>query len=165
MSTSRKTLDIYWQHTKRYRGLFLAGTFGSVIAVIAQDIIPPFIVAKAFNKLQASYSSGVQLHFSDLSGYLFAFVLFMLLGVVLWRVQTICVWLYEMKVLRDLANRVFNFLQNQGYGFHTNRFGGALVSQTNRFVFAYERLMDEFIWSIVSGLTALIFSIVFLLFV
>jgi len=165
MSTTRKTLSIYWQHTLRYRWLFAAGTSGAAAAVIVQDIVPPFIVAKAFNTLQSVYSSGGQLKFSELSGYLIAYLIFMLGGVILWRAQVICVWLYEMKVLRDIANRVFDFLQHQSYRFHANHFAGALVTQANRFINSYESLMDSFIWDITSGATTLVASIIFLLFV
>ena len=165
MSTTRQTIRLYWQHTKAHKLLFLAGTIGAVLAVIIQDIVPPFIVAKVFNVLQNTYSSGGHLEFSDLSGYIVAFVAFMLAGVALWRVQVICVWLFEIKVLRDIANRVFDFLQHQGYRFHSNRFGGALVTQTNRFINSYENLMDDFIWNIVTGITAVVSSVIFLLFV
>lgn len=165
MSTTRQTIRLYWQHTKAHKLLFLAGTIGAVLAVIIQDIVPPFILAKVFNVLQNTYSSGGHLEFSDLSGYIVAFVAFMLAGLALWRIQVICVWLFEVKVLRDIANRVFDFLQHQGYRFHSNRFGGALVTQTNRFINSYENLMDDFIWNIVTGVTAIISSVIFLLFV
>ncbi len=165
MSTTRQTIRLYWQHTKAHKLLFFAGTIGAVLAVIIQDIVPPFIVAKVFNVLQNTYSSGGHLAFSDFSGYIVAFVAFMLVGVALWRVQVICVWLFEVKVLRDIANRVFDFLQHQGYRFHSNRFGGALVTQTNRFINSYEDLMDDFIWNIVTGITTVVSSVIFLLFV
>ena len=165
MSTIRQTISEYWQHTKAHRLLFFAGIIGAVLAVIVQDIVPPFILAKAFNVLQSTYSHGGQLHFSNFSKYIVAFIAFMLLGYVIWRVQVICVWIFETKVMRDIANRVFDFLQHQGYNFHVNRFSGALVTQTNRFINSYENLMDDFIWNIVTGLTAIVSSIVFLLFV
>lgn len=165
MSTTRQTIRLYWQHTKAHKLLFLVGTLGAVLAVIIQDIIPPFIIAKAFNFLQETYSSGAQLEFSDLLDYIIPFVGFMLFGVLLWRIQVICVWLFETKVMRDIANRVFDFLQHQGYRFHSNRFGGALVTQTNRFINSYEILVDDFIWNIVTGITAIVASITFLLFV
>ncbi|HEU5004490.1 MAG TPA: ABC transporter ATP-binding protein [Candidatus Saccharimonadales bacterium] len=164
MSTTKLTVKEYWLHTKPYRWLFFAGVFGAAAAVIIQDIVPPFIIAKAFNTLQNVYSTGGQLQFSDLSGYLIAYAAFMLAGVVLWRTQVICVWLYEVKVMRDIANRVFDFIQNLGYRFHTNHFGGALVTQTNRFINSYETLMDSLIWDITSGLATIIASIIFLLF-
>lgn len=165
MSTTRQTISEYWQHTKAHKLLFFAGTIGAVLAVIVQDIVPPFILAKAFNVLQDTYSQGGQLHFSDFSKYIVGFIAFMLLGYVIWRIQVVCVWLFEVRVLRDIANRVFDFLQHQGYRFHTDRFSGALVTQTNRFINSYENLMDDFIWNIVTGVTAIVSSTVFLLFV
>src|SRR3989344_9708965 len=92
MSTTRQTIRLYWQHTKAHKLLFFAGTIGAVLAVIIPDIVQPFIVAKVFNVLQDTYSSGGHLAFSDLSGYIVAFVAFMLAGVALWRGWGFFVW-------------------------------------------------------------------------
>src|SRR3989344_8765891 len=118
MSTTRQTIRLYWQHTKAHKLLFLAGTIGAVLAVIIQDIVPPFIVAKVFNVLQNTYSSGGHLVFSDLSGYIIAFVAFMLAGVALWRGQVICVWPFLVKGLRGIANPAFGFFQHQSFRVH-----------------------------------------------
>jgi ATP-binding cassette subfamily B protein len=165
MSTTRKTLSIFWQATNRYSLLFWVGTFGAVIAVIVQDIIPPFIVSKAFTQLQRDYNHGQQLHFSDYSKYFWVYLAAMFLGAAIWRVQGYSVWIYEIRTKRDLALQVFTHLQSQSQRFYDDRFAGALVSQTNKFLSAYERLMDEFIWSVVSGLTALVVSLGVLFFV
>lgn len=55
-------------------------------------------------------------------------------------------------------------LQKLDAKFHADRFGGALVSQTNKFLGAYEKVMDEFTWSIMTGLTAYIASLIVLAF-
>lgn len=165
MNTTRKTLSIFWHATKRYPLLFWAGTAGSALAVIVQDIIPPFVVAKAFAKLQRDYSLGASLHFADYAGYFYAFLTSMLAGMAIWRIQGYCVWQYEIRTIRDLMVKIFKHFQSQSQRFYDDRFAGALVSQTNKFIGAYERLMDEFIWSIVSGITALLFSLAVLFFV
>lgn len=149
----------------RYRWLFSLGWLGAVTAVVVQNVVPPFIIARMFNHLQVAYASGGHLQFSSVAGYLWWFIAFILAGVAVWRVQVILVWLYEIKVMRDIANRVFDFLQYQGYRFHTNRFSGALVTQSNRFINSYEGLMDSLIWDITTGITTIIASFVFLLFV
>src|SRR5665213_2239676 len=147
MSTTRKTLDLFWQFTKPYTGLFWFGTFGAVIGVLLQDIIPPFIVSRAFAKLQIAYATHTTLHPGQLAPYLIGFVSSMLISLVFWRLQGYAVWKFEIEGQRDIIVAIFHHLERQGQKFHANRFGGALVSQTNKLVAAYERLMDEFIWS------------------
>ncbi len=165
MSTTNKTLSIFWRATNRYKLLFWTGAIGAVLAVIAQDIIPPYVVSRAFARLQRDYSLGAPLVFSDYVNYFYVFLVFMLSGMAIWRIQARCVWLFEIKASRDLANKIFRHLQSMSQRFYDNRFAGSLVSQTNKFLGAYERLMDEFIWSIVAGVTALVFSLAVLFFV
>ncbi|MDB5186420.1 MAG: transporter [Candidatus Saccharibacteria bacterium] len=163
--TTRQSLRIFWHYTKRYQLLFWSSTVGSVLAVIAQDIIPPYIVAKTFQKLQQAYSNHEALQFSDYSGYFIAFTVSMLLGAALWRIQTYCVWKFEIAVRKDMAIDIYNHLQSQSQRFHADRFGGALVSQTNKFIAGYEKVMDEFVWSITSGVTAFVASLLVLFFI
>jgi ATP-binding cassette subfamily B protein len=163
MSTTRKTLRLFWQFTRPRRRLFLFGAFGAVGGVLFQDIVPPFIVSRAFAKLQAAYATHANLHTLGLTPYVAAFIASMLLGLVLWRLQGYAVWQFEIWGQRDLIIRIFDHLAHQGSRLHANRFGGALVSQTNKFVGAYERLMDEFIWSIVPGLTAFVAAVAILM--
>lgn len=165
MSTSHKTISIYWHHTRQYSWLFWAGVFGGALAVVLQDIVPPFIISRTFTKLQISYATHQAISFSSLRSYFLVYSIFLLAGAIVWRLQSLAVWIYEIKVIRDLSIRCFNFLQNQGYRFHSDRFSGALVAQSNRFSASYERLMDEFVWSIVPGITALLAAMIFLSFV
>src|SRR3989338_301126 len=48
--------------------------------------------------------------------------------------------------------------------FHADRFGGALVSQVNKFVSAYDRFDADFTWNIVTSITAFVASMVILFF-
>lgn len=149
----------------RYRVGFSLGSGGAALAVIAQEIIPPFIVSKTFAKLQFAYAHHTTLRFAEFVPYFIGFTAAMLIGAILWRIQSYCVWTFEEKVRRDLANDVYAHLQAQSQRFHADRFSGALVSQVNKFLGAFERLMDEFIWNIIPGLVSLFLSIGVLLFV
>lgn len=145
--------------------MFWAGAIGPVIAVLAQDIIPPFIVSQAFGKLQAAYQSGTPLNSLNLTPYVIAFVASMLVALVAWRIQGYIVWRLEIKLQRDQITHIFNHLQHQGTKFHADNFGGALVSQSNKYISASERLIDELVWSVIPGITAFLASIVVLCFV
>lgn len=164
-STTKQSLRIFWRYSTRYRVSFGLGSGGAALAVIAQEIIPPFIVSKTFAKLQFAYAHHTTLRFTEFVPYFIGFTVAMLFGAILWRIQSYCVWTFEEKVRRDLANDVYAHLQAQSQRFHADRFSGALVSQVNKFLGAFERLMDEFIWNIIPGLVSLFLSIGVLLFV
>jgi len=164
-STTRETMRIHWRYTRRYLPEFIAGIVGAVLAVITQNMIPPLIVARVFSKLQTAYTHHQALHFSMFLPYLVWFTIAMLTGVMFWRLQSYFVWQFEIKVRRDLANDIYNHVQSQSQRFHADRFGGALVSQTNKFIGSYERLMDDFIWNIVPSLTTIVVAIGVLAFI
>jgi ATP-binding cassette subfamily B protein len=164
-SVTRETLRIDWHYTRRYLPEFLAGTIGAVLAVISQNMIPPLIVAKIFSLLQNAYAHHQTLHLSMFLPYLALFTGAILLGVVFWRLQSFYVWQFEVKIRRDMANDIYDHLQSQSQSFHSNRFGGSLVSQANKFASAYERLMDDFIWNIIPSLTTVIVAVAVLAFV
>lgn len=162
VSTTYKTLQIYRQYTRRYPVDFLVGAVGAVLAVITQNMIPPLIVARTFSKLQFAYAHHQTLHFAMFSSYFIWYAVAMLAGVFFWRLQSYFVWQLEEKVNRDLANELYDHLQAQSQRFHADRFGGALVSQTNKFTSAYERLVDDLIWNIIPGITTLVVAILVL---
>ena len=53
----------------------------------------------------------------------------------------------EIRAGYELGRLAFDTLSNQSMTFHTNRFGGALVSSTQKFISAYSLLMDNFTYS------------------
>lgn len=164
-STTRKTLRIDWLYTRRYLPDFLIGSIGAVLGVITQNMVPPLIVARVFSKLQLAYNHHQKLELHEFLPYFFWYAGFMLLGAIIWRIQSYYIWQLETKAQRDLVNDIYDHVQRQSQRFHADRFGGALVSQTNKFSGAYERLMDDFIWNILPSLTTTLVAIGVLLFV
>lgn len=161
-NTTKQTLKTFWHYTKRYPKLFWSGSVGVVIAVLAQDIIPPFIVSRTFAKLQIASATHQPVTFHELLPYLVGFGISMLIGLICWRLQGFATWRYEIAAIRDIAIDIFNNLERQGQKFHADRFGGALVSHSNKFMGAYERLMDELTWSILPAFTVIISSSIIL---
>ncbi len=164
-STTYKTLLINWRYTRRYLPDFLIGSFGAVLGVIFQNMVPPLIVARVFSKLQSAYAAHQTLEFSSFLPYFIWFSVSMLLGAIIWRIQSYFIWQLETKVQRDIMNDIYDHVQSQSQRFHADRFGGALVSQANKFSGAYERLTDDLIWNIIPSLTTVIVAIGVLLFV
>lgn len=161
-STTRRTLHWFWQFTRPDRKFFYASSIMAAVAVIIQDLLPPLIVSKAFNELQSTYSSGQTIDFWNLDHFAWAYIGALLAGFVLWRSQVVMCWIFEVRSMQRLMEYVFDHLQRQSNRFHADHFGGALVSHANKFVGAYERLMDDFTWAIVTGFTSLFGAIAIL---
>ena len=83
-------------------------------------------------------------------------------SVIGWRLVLYLVWTFETAMQRDLYARCFSKLTNQTLFFHSNKFGGSLVSQTNKLVGAVESFWDTIIWSVLPLVISLVGSIIVL---
>ena len=83
-------------------------------------------------------------------------------SVIGWRLVLYLVWTFETAMQRDLYAQCFSKLTNQTLFFHSNKFGGSLVSQTNKLVGAVESLWETIIWSILPLVVSLVGSIIIL---
>lgn len=155
-STIRQSLKWFWHFTRPDKRLFTTSTLLVVCATIVDFIIPPFIVAQAFNELQTLYSSGQGISFWQLDHYVWIYVGFMAASFIFWRIQVIFAWLFQIRATQRIMEHIFSHLQTQSSAFHADRFGGALVSHTNKFAAGYERIMDDFTWAIVPGVVSLV---------
>lgn len=61
-----------------------------------------------------------------------------------------------------MANNVFTRLMEREYSFHTNNFAGSLVAKTNRYVSAFEVVMDVLIFEMIGTGVAVTFALVIL---
>ena len=68
----------------------------------------------------------------------------------------------EMNGNYHLARLCFDTLSNQSMTFHTSRFGGALVSQTSRFMGGYTGLVDVVVYSLIPTIASIVCTIVLL---
>jgi ATP-binding cassette, subfamily B, bacterial len=164
-STIRQTLQIFWRFTKPYPFLFWYATLGSVFSVLATDIVPQLIIAEAFNHLQKLYVNHQTITFHILMPYFIAFSVTAVLANILWQTQAMSSWRYMILAEQKIMEYIFRHLEYMDNKFHSDRFGGALVSQANKFVSAYDTLLAAFNWNVLNGLAAFIASLVVLLFV
>lgn len=164
-STNKQTLAIFWHFTRQHPVLFFTASAGSVISVILNNILPPLVVAQTFNKLQSMYASNEQITFAAVQPYFIAYVTLQILAVISWRSQAFVAWKYMIMTEQKIMDHIFNHIQSMDNKFHSDRFGGALVSQANKFVSAYDRIMAEYNWSILTGITAYAASLFVLIFV
>lgn len=159
------TLKIMWRFTKPYPFLFWYGTIGSVLGVMSDSVIPQLIIAKAFNRLQQVYVGHQAITFHVIEPYFISYSIMAVLAMLIWQTQAMSVWRYEIFAMRKITEHIFRHIEYMDNKFHSDRFGGALVSQATKFVRSYELLIDTFNWNIVNGVTAFFASLIVLLFV
>ncbi len=155
----------FWEITKPYLRQFIVASGGAVLAVLTQSILAPFIVSRAFARLQQNYSHSLHMNFNIFTPYILGYAITMIAGVIIWRVQSYYTWKMEISVRKDTVIKMFKHLGAMSQRFHADRYSGALVSQTNKYLSAYERIMDDLIWNILPGLSMLVFSVIVLSFV
>jgi ATP-binding cassette, subfamily B, bacterial len=154
-----KNINFY---NSRYKKLYYFVILGSIFGVLFQDILAPFVVSRAFLKLQIAYSSHLSISFGYLLPYVIWFVVFMILGLVIWRLQGLGAWFFESKVHRNMSEDAFLVLENKGQNFHANRFSGSLVNQVNKYIRGHERIMDDLFWNIIPGIVTILGSMIVL---
>ena len=164
-SNIRQTLGLIWRFTKPYPFLFWYGTIGSVLGVMLDSVFPQLIIALAFNRLQSLYAAHAVITFHTIAPYFIAYSITAVGALTIWQTQAMVVWRYEILAMQKIMEYIFRHVEYMDNKFHSDRFGGALVSQANKFVRSYEVLVDAFNWNILNGVTAFFASLVVLLIV
>jgi ATP-binding cassette subfamily B protein len=157
----KQTLLLYWRAAMKYPFRAWTGILGSILAAVTAGYLGPFIISRLLEQLQ---HGTLTLHGAwPLIGL---FALTQLYGEVIgWRLNLLATWTMETLVTRDLTRMIFMTLSEQSMSFHANRFGGALVSQTSKFVSAFERLWDTAIFQLLPAVSGIVAAIVIMSFV
>lgn len=155
----KKTIFLFWRYTRPYKLQRTVALVVPIVAVIINAIAAPYLLSTFINKLQ---SGGITLENS--LGLIISYAALVFVGeVVAWRIALYFTWTFQANSQRDLYLSVFNKLSRNDMSFHANRFGGSLVSQTNKLSGAFERFWDMVIWSMIPMLTTIIGSIIALI--
>lgn len=156
---SKEIFRLFWKTSEPYKHRRNLAIFFAILTVAMNLFAGPLIIAQLLSIIQHN-----QLHDAKNLWTLIA-----LYGASeLWtsvignRLITYIVWTFETAMQRDLYARCFSKLTNQTLFFHSNKFGGSLVSQTNKLVGAVESFWDTIIWSILPLVISLVGSIIVL---
>lgn len=140
-STTRRTLHYYWQATKRHLGLFI----GLICADIGFSALlsygNPFVMSLIVDRVSTEAVAADQV-FVVFGPYIAALILINVCGQACSKLQDFFLFKLEIAVSYDLATQSFDALCNQSMSFHSNRFGGTLVSQTTKFMNGYNQLIE-----------------------
>ncbi|HET6924607.1 MAG TPA: ABC transporter ATP-binding protein, partial [Candidatus Saccharimonadales bacterium] len=159
---TKQTIRFYFRHAWRYPKHVIGLAISIPCTVLANNIIPPIILANVLNRLSRHdfQSHRVWASFGpELSMYA---AIVILAGVTGWRIVDALDWRLEGNVERDIAREVFDHLQQQSATFHANHFGGSMVSQTNKLMGSYIRFADTTVFNVLPLLFSLLFICIIL---
>lgn len=160
-SVTRRTLERYWEVTTIQGLTFLANVLVTLGYVFFLTFASPLVVGKVVD-LVATGGVGPDRVWEVFGPYVALFVGANVAGQVCSKLQDYTCARLEIRTSYELARRSFDVLSNQSMTFHTNRFGGSLVSATQKYVGAYATLMDTFTYSLLPGVATVAMTIALL---
>jgi ATP-binding cassette, subfamily B, bacterial len=161
-SNAKQALAIYWRHTTSFKRHLAQIFVGVPLATLASDFIIPFLVSRILAELSKAQNTDTTLTLNMLMPYLIGIVAMQVVQLIMWNLNVRSVWKMEAAVKQKLAMTSFNHLMSMSQRFFSNRFGGSLVSQTNKFVNAYERLVDTLTFNVYTLICSFVFTVVIL---
>ncbi len=155
VSTAARTLYYYWNVTRSRLGIFLLGIFATFGYVALLTYANGYYMGKIVDRVSEGSIPSDQV-FTVFGKLILALVIVNIVGQICSKLQDYAIWKLEIGANYDLATHCFDTLSNQSMTFHTNQYGGSLVSQTTKFLNAYTLLTETFLYAV----TPLIFAVI-----
>ena len=156
-----RTLGFYWRVTRSQWLMFLLSILSTLAFVFFLSFANPYVVGLIIDKIQLNSVSAEQV-WREFGPYILALVAVNALGQLGSKLQDYSIWKLEIKASYLLATQCFDTLANQSMTFHSNRFGGSLVSQTQKFMNAYTTLLESLVYAVIPIATSVLFTVLLL---
>ncbi|MEF2559648.1 MAG: ABC transporter ATP-binding protein [Eggerthellaceae bacterium] len=156
-SLTRRTLHFYWMVTKRHLGLFVALMLATFAFVALLTYGNPYVMSLIVDRVSAEPVSSDQV-FEVFGPYIAVLIAINVFGQAASKLQDYTMYKLEIAAAYDLARMSFDALCNQSMSFHSNRFGGTLVSQTTKFMSAYQLLIETIMFPFLPVICSVIFT-------
>ena len=156
-STTRRTLHYYWQVTRKHKGLFWGLIVSTFLFVALLSYGNPYVMSLVVDRVSEG-GVGPDEVFSAYGPYIVTLIAINVLGQAASKFQDYTLYKLEIAAAYDLATMSFDALCNQSMSFHSNRFGGTLVSQTSKFMSAYQQLIETIMFPFLPVMCSVIFT-------
>lgn len=161
-ATIKRTLYFFWQITKKRPWPFILGVIATIGFVGLLTYANTFVMSLIVDRIQIG-SVPVDQVWSVFGPYIIALIAVNIVGQICSKLQDYAIFKTEINGNYNLARLCFDTLSNQSMTFHTNRFGGSLVSQTTKFMTAYSLLVETTLLSLLPTVIAIVCTIGILL--
>ena len=156
-STTKRTLHYYWQVTRKHFGLFSLLMVSTFLFVALLSYGNPYVMSLVVDKVSAGPVPPDRV-FSEFGPFIFELIAINVFGQAASKLQDYAMYKLQIAVSYDLATMSFDALCNQSMSFHSNRFGGTLVSQTAKFMSAYQLLLETITFPFLPVACSIIFT-------
>lgn len=154
----KKTLKLFWSASKPYAGFRNTAIAAAAFASLCEGYLAPYVLSQIFDRIQRGNVTLANT-WTDIALYACLLIAGSVVG---WRVATWGIWKLDAYAMRDLSVQIMGALSSHSIGFHANRFGGSLVSQTTKLVGALERFWDMVIWQVTPFVVAIVSATIIL---
>lgn len=156
-STTRRTLHYYWQVTRKHFGLFSLLMVSTFLFVALLSYGNPYVMSLIVDKVSAGSVAPDEV-FSAFGPFIAALIAINVCGQAASKLQDYAMYKLQIAAAYDLATMSFDALCNQSMSFHSNRFGGTLVSQTAKFMSAYQLLLETITFPFLPVVCSVVFT-------
>ena len=157
-ATVRRTLQRFWSVTREQPLIAALSVFTSAGYILLLTFANTYVMGLIVDRVQAGPVPASQV-VAVFWPYVAALVVVNLAGQILSKLQDYTVYKLEINGNYRLSRLCFNTLSNQSMTFHTNRFGGSLVSQTSRFTNGYTALVDVTVYSLIPTIASVVCTV------
>ena len=160
-SVTRRTLHYFWDVTRRQMPMFIGNVLADLGFVFFLSFASPYIIGVI---VDAVGRGGIRADevIPTFGPLILALVAVNVLGQVCSKLQDYTCARLEIAGGFELGREAFDALSNQSMTFHTNRFGGSLVSSTQKFLGSYTQLVHNFAYSALPTVASAVFTIAML---
>ncbi|MBI5530386.1 MAG: ABC transporter ATP-binding protein [Candidatus Doudnabacteria bacterium] len=138
-SHTKQTIKIFWQHAWRYKWQVVVIILG-ILLVEGMQTYTPLVYRELFNllagpKTDSIYRQGIRL-----------IVIILVLNfarIILWRLHNFTNNFFQPRVMADLTNTCYKYLQKHSSSFFNNNFVGSLVTKVKRYERSFEIISDQ----------------------
>jgi ATP-binding cassette subfamily B protein len=117
----------------------------------------PYVMSLIVDKVSAGPVSADTV-FIEFGPYIGALIAINLFGQAASKLQDYTMYKLQIAAAYDLATMSFDALCNQSMSFHSNRFGGTLVTQTTKFMSAYQLLLETITFPFLPVICSVVFT-------
>ena len=136
---TRQTLKIFWEHAKKYPWQIIILSIGVLMFIGFQNYTPIL-----YRNLVNLFSQGNQVGLVDKGIKLVLLILLLnFLKLIIWRSTNFVNNFFQSRVMADLMNTCYQYLQRHSLGFFSSNFVGSLVTRVKRYERSFETITDQ----------------------
>ncbi len=144
---------LFWQSAMKYPVRTITAVLGSTVTSIVGGFAGPLVIALILERIQQGTIS-----LDSSWALIFLYALTQIYGQIIgWRLNYYCLRTMQALATKDLYNKIFSKLTEHSLNFHSDRFGGSLVSQTSKLIGSFGTFWDTLIFTAIptaAGLAA-----------